>query len=143
MCEYGSKRLWVVAVPADAGVKPISLVFFQSEEPSRAQLLERTGGAVEIPVGAICALDLTTAVSHDPMSIACLDAWARMVLAEGLSVRPLVDVSASAFTIVPSKRVHYGTKEQYFDEGGCLLGEIHYRGDGEPHRWLLDRRFAR
>ncbi len=139
MCESRSKCLWVVAVPADAAVKPNCLIFFQDTAPTRAQVLERTGGAVDLPEGAIQALDLTTAVGSDAASLANLDAWGREVLAEGLSLRPLIEVPANAFSIVPSKRVHYGTKEQYFDDGGCLQGEIHYGHDGRPHRWLLDR----
>lgn len=142
MCDYELKRLWVVAVPADAGVKPSSLIFFQAAEPTSAQVLERTGGAVDLPDGSVQALDLTSAVGSDAASLVNLDAWAREVLAEGLSVRPLIEVPAHAFSVVPRKRVHYGTKEQYFDDGGCLQGEIHYGRDGQPSRWLLDRRFV-
>ncbi|MGF6603251.1 hypothetical protein P3T23_008005 [Paraburkholderia sp. GAS448] len=142
MCDSELKRLWVVAVPADAGVKPRSLIFFQATAPTSAQLLERTGGAVALPEGFVQALDLTSAVGSDAASLASLDAWAREVLAEGLSVRPLIEVPAHAFSVVPSKRVHYGSKEQYFDDGGCLQGEIHYGRDGHPSRWLLDRRFV-
>lgn len=143
MCDNEVKRLWVVAVPADAGLKPRSLIFFQATEPTSAEVRERTGGSVDLAEGFICALDLTSAVGRDAASLANLDAWARVVLAEGLSVRPLVDVPAAAFSVVPTKRVHYGNKEQYFDDGGCLQGEIHYGGDGQPKRWLLDRRFVR
>jgi hypothetical protein len=143
MCDSESKRLWVVAVPADAGVKPSSLIFFQSSAPTSAQVRERTGGTVDLPDAFVQALDLTSAVGSDAASLTSLDAWAREVLAEGLSVRPLIEVSANAFSVVPSKRVHYGSKEQYFDDGGCLQGEIHYGHDGQPSRWLLDRRFVR
>ncbi|WP_321817014.1 MULTISPECIES: hypothetical protein [unclassified Paraburkholderia] len=143
MCEYESKRLWVVAVPTDAGVKPRSLIFFQNSEPTSAEVRERIGGAGHVSQGLLCALDLTSAVGRDAASLANLDAWAREVLAEGLPVRPLVEVTPAAFSVVPSKRVHYGNREQYFDDGGCLQGEIHYSGDGQPSRWLLDRRFVR
>lgn len=139
MCKSKSKCLWVVAVPAGAAVEPNCLIFFQDAAPTRAQVLERTGGTVDLPEGAFQALDLTSAVGSDAASLASLDAWGREVLAEGLSVRPLIEVPAKAFSVVPSKRVHYGTKEQYFDDGGCLQGEVHYGLDGRPNRWLLDR----
>ncbi|VVE16900.1 hypothetical protein [Pandoraea cepalis] len=142
MCDSELKRLWVVAVSADAGVKPSGLIFFQATAPTSAQVLERSGGAVLLPDGIVQALDLTSAVARDAASLTNLDAWAREVLAEGLSVRPLIEVPAHAFSVVPSKRVVYRSKEQYFDDGGCLQGEIHYGRDGQPSRWLLDRRFV-
>ncbi|UIF89452.1 hypothetical protein [Cupriavidus sp. UYPR2.512] len=142
MCHSNSKCLWVVAVPAEAAVKPNCLIFFQDSAPTSAQVFERTGGTVDLPDGAVQALNLTTAIGCDAASLVSLDAWGREVLAEGLPLRPLIEVPANAFSVVPSKRVHYGTKEQYFDDGGCLQGEIHYGHDGRPNRWLLDRHLA-
>ncbi|WP_321935505.1 hypothetical protein [Paraburkholderia sp. J8-2] len=136
-CNDIERRLWVVTLQRQ--IEPRVLVFHQCDMPCAHDVYTRL-----VEVGQFDALpgfttfELSTSLERSPGSVNALDAWARQVLAEGVSVGPLVDVAPAEFSLTPWKRVRYDEREQFFDDGGCLQGEVHYGKDGAPTRWLVD-----
>lgn len=138
----GEQRLWAVLLHRQT--EPRMLVYLQAHTPSARDVHERLAAiGQDAAQTAFTAFDLNASVALDPGTMNALDSWGRRVLAEGVSVGPLVDVAAGEFALTPWKRVRYGKREQFFDDGGCLQGEIHYGLDGAPTRWLVDMTLLR